>query len=118
MSCWLTSIASMSEAPHPRIVLDERCGISTVATSRDQISESLERSGECAIACAAVRVIDTATLQLLVTAKRTSDKTARRQISEAPSSGLQAALQAKDKFHQGPQARMKSSAMHSMRSRR
>jgi anti-anti-sigma regulatory factor len=78
----------MSESSPKRIVLEERCGIGTVAVLREQIAKTLEQSAECVIACAAVRTIDTAVLQLLVAAKRTADSTARQLSFEQPSAEL------------------------------
>ncbi len=78
----------MIESTAHRIVLAERCTIATVAALRDQIAKNLEQYAECVIAGAAVRAIDTAMLQLLVVAKRTAEKTARRLSFEEPSSEL------------------------------
>ncbi|MGD9601899.1 MAG: STAS domain-containing protein [Gammaproteobacteria bacterium] len=67
------------------LVLDERCGISAVASLRDEIQRRLEASAECIIACDGVRAIDAATLQLLVVARRSAEKTDRMVRFERPS---------------------------------
>lgn len=67
------------------IRLEERCGISAVTALRDEIVKILEGSGECVIACDQVRVIDAATLQLLVCARQSAERATRSLRFESPS---------------------------------
>lgn len=75
----------MSNSTTGPLVLDERCGIATVAGLRDEILRRLEASAECTIACDGVRAIDAATLQLLVVARQSAENTNRVVRFERPS---------------------------------
>lgn len=67
------------------ITLPERCGISGVAALRDRLLTALESASECAVVCSDVRIIDAATLQVLVAGRRAASRLGCSMRFEAPS---------------------------------
>jgi anti-anti-sigma regulatory factor len=70
------------------IVLEERCNIAGVEALRERLLRAMEASGECTIVCSNVRVVDAATLQLLVSAQLTAANRGITLRCEAPSEEL------------------------------